>query len=146
VEIEASEIPAIGSSYLCHDRGPMPDLAERILEDISHFRSRAGGHSRSLIGRILEVEAGIDVPEGVEKAILPTCQTDTVHRAGIVGHALGGIELRKVPLKRQRLARAHLTLRAHRHGFGHSRCLFCDNLKTTNQHLDDGRISGLQAR
>jgi tripartite-type tricarboxylate transporter receptor subunit TctC len=36
---------------------------------------------------------------------------------------------------------AFLTLRSHRRGFGYSQCLFRDEVKTTNQHLDDGRIS-----
>jgi hypothetical protein len=38
--------------------------------------------------------------------------------------------------------RPPLTLRAHRHEFGHSRCLFRDEVKTTNQDRDDGRIPG----
>ena len=35
-----------------------------------------------------------------------------------------------------------LTLRSHRHEYGHSRWLFRDEVKTTNQHRDDGRIPG----
>ncbi len=45
-----------------------------------------------------------------------------------------------------RADRPGVTLLSQWQGFGHSRCLFCDILRTTNQHLDDGRIFGLQAR
>ena len=41
---------------------------------------------------------------------------------------------------------ARVTLLSQWHGFGHSRCLFRDILRTANQHLDDGRIFRLQAR
>jgi hypothetical protein len=50
--------------------------------------------------------------------------------------------LRHSAREKKTAERESLTLRAHRHKFGHSRCLFRDEVKTTNQDRDDGRIPG----
>jgi DNA replication protein DnaC len=50
------------------------------------------------------------------------------HLAAAIGHGL--------------VERGVVTLLSQWHGFGHSRCLFRDIMRTTDQHLNDGKMYG----